>query len=81
MSSSGSVPLRDVAYRQLRAACSTCSLQELCLPLGLTPQEMGKLEGLITQGRNFRKGDHLYRAGEGIWPWGRTQRQTKGNAP
>lgn len=23
----------------------------------------------------------LYRAGEGIWPWGRTQRQTKGNAP
>lgn len=64
MSSSASVPLRDVAYRQLRAACSTCSLQELCLPVGLSTQEMNKLEGLITQGRNFRKGDHLYRAGQ-----------------
>jgi len=48
---------------RLRAACSTCSLRELCLPAGLDPREMERVDRLVTQRRRVRKGDHLYRAG------------------
>lgn len=64
MASIAPIPIKDVGLRQLRAACSTCSLQELCLPIGLSTSEMSRLESLITQGRHFKKGDHLYRAGQ-----------------
>lgn len=50
--------------RQLRQNCSTCSLRELCLPIGLSVEEMRELDALITQGRPVKRGDGLYRAGE-----------------
>ncbi len=50
--------------RQLRQNCSTCSLRELCLPIGLSAEEMRELDALITQGRPVKRGDGLYRAGE-----------------
>lgn len=48
---------------QLRVACSSCGLRELCLPAGLDPREMKKLDGLISHRRKLRRGEHLYRAG------------------
>jgi len=52
-----------VDFGRLRAACSTCSLRELCLPAGLDPREMESMDQLITHRRRIRKGEHLYRAG------------------
>ena len=48
---------------QLRVACSSCSLRELCLPAGFKAQEMEKIDGLVNQRRRVLKGEHLYRAG------------------
>jgi CRP/FNR family transcriptional regulator len=57
-SSSGGV---DIA--RLRAACTACSLRELCLPAGLEEPEMEKIDRLVSQRRRIRRGEHLYRAG------------------
>ncbi|HUF79822.1 MAG TPA: fumarate/nitrate reduction transcriptional regulator Fnr [Burkholderiales bacterium] len=48
---------------RLRAACASCSLRELCLPAGLEPQELEKLDRLVSQRRRLRKGENLYSAG------------------
>lgn len=58
------IQVRDVSIRQLRQTCSTCSLRELCLPVGLNPEEMRELDALISQGRPIKRGEGLYRAGE-----------------
>lgn len=47
----------------LKSACSTCSLQELCLPIGLTKAEVAYLDDVVHRKRPIRRGDHLYRAG------------------
>jgi len=52
-----------VDLSQLRVACSSCSLRELCLPAGLDAQEMEKVDRLVNHRRKLRRGEHLYRAG------------------
>lgn len=46
------------------AHCDTCSLHPLCLPLGLSENDLGKLEKIIRRGRPIQKGEHLFRQGE-----------------
>lgn len=48
---------------QLRVACSSCSLRELCLPAGLDAREMERVDRLVNQRRKLRRGEHLYHAG------------------
>ncbi|MGH8386294.1 MAG: fumarate/nitrate reduction transcriptional regulator Fnr [Pseudomonas sp.] len=48
----------------LKAACSNCSVLELCLPIGLTDLEIERLDTLIVQRLKVRKGAALYRAGD-----------------
>ncbi|MBB5190444.1 CRP/FNR family transcriptional regulator [Silvimonas terrae] len=58
------IQLRETGLKQLRHACSNCSLRELCLPVGLSPDEMRQVDQLVTQGRPIKRGEALYRAGE-----------------
>jgi CRP/FNR family transcriptional regulator len=48
----------------LRSACSKCNLRELCLPSGLSSDELEQLDSLIRVRRFYRKGEHAYRAGD-----------------
>ncbi len=50
--------------RQAQAACSQCSLQELCLPKGLTSEELELFEQAVNPKKPLKKSDYLYRAGE-----------------
>ncbi|MEK8032836.1 fumarate/nitrate reduction transcriptional regulator Fnr [Ideonella sp. DXS29W] len=52
---------RNCAFK---VACSSCNLRELCLPLGLTTQELERLDKLVATRRSVRRGDALFRAGE-----------------
>ena len=52
-----------ITVKQLRSACSACSLHELCLPAGLYPQELNRLEEIVKRKRPLKRGDYLYRAG------------------
>jgi len=48
----------------LKAACSQCNLRELCLPYGLSEQEVDLLDGAVGARRRIKRQQHLYRAGE-----------------
>lgn len=48
----------------LKAACSQCNLRELCLPYGLSEEEVAQLDTLVGARRKLKRGQHLYRAGD-----------------
>ncbi len=47
-----------------KSACSSCNLAELCLPIGLSAEEMQRLDELSMQKRSFLRSDYLYRSGD-----------------
>src|SRR5664279_5414474 len=57
-------PARVVSIGALRVHCQTCSIRELCLPVGMTGNEMEHLDNLIAHRIRVRKGETLYRAGQ-----------------
>ena len=48
----------------IKTLCSTCSLRELCLPVGLRPDEFEQLDTVIKQSHRLKKGEFLFRSGE-----------------
>lgn len=58
--------LKNITISSLKTACSSCSLRELCLPIGLSQTEIQALDELIYRRRVCRRGEHLYRAGAGF---------------
>ena len=55
---------RPLQVHYLRAACSNCSVVELCLPIGLSGAEVERLDTLIVQRFKVKKGAALYRTGD-----------------
>lgn len=64
MTMTSHIPVRDLSLKHLRQSCVNCSLRELCLPIGLSTDEMRELDTLITQAKPIKRGEALYRAGE-----------------
>ncbi|MBK9445660.1 MAG: fumarate/nitrate reduction transcriptional regulator Fnr [Betaproteobacteria bacterium] len=56
--------VQPITLSLVKTACSNCNLQELCLPLGLSHEEVEKLDELVSTRRRLKRGEHLYRAGE-----------------
>ena len=54
---SGSGPAPEVA-------CSSCSLRDLCLPVGFNAADLARLDTLVTTRRVMRRGEALFRRGE-----------------
>jgi CRP/FNR family transcriptional regulator len=52
-----------INVKQLRTACSSCSLHELCLPAGLGQDELERLDKIINLKRPLKRGEYLYRSG------------------
>ena len=44
-------------------ACSTCNLNEICMPIGFSPFDMEKLDALVTK-RRVKQGGTLFNAGD-----------------
>ena len=53
-----------ICAHTLKVSCSSCSLRELCLPIGLNREEMSQLDAVIRQSRRLKRGEYLFRAGE-----------------
>lgn len=53
-----------VSIQHLKTVCSSCSLRELCLPMGLAQDEIEQLDHLVYTRRKVKRGDSLYRAGD-----------------
>ena len=48
----------------LKVACSACNLRELCLPVGLSDEELSSIDDIIGTRRTVRRGESLFHAGE-----------------
>ena len=53
-----------INLQQLKSACSACSLHELCLPMGLSPEELERLDRLVATRRKVKRGESLYRTAD-----------------
>jgi CRP/FNR family transcriptional regulator len=56
--------LDDAVAAPLQAHCSTCHLKDLCLPCGMTGEDMSRLDGLLFGRRRVKMGQPLYREGD-----------------
>ncbi|MES2025216.1 MAG: fumarate/nitrate reduction transcriptional regulator Fnr [Pseudomonadota bacterium] len=61
-----SSPTVDTALNvnALRASCSTCSMHQLCLPMGLGENDMERLDQIIGRRRKVSRDEYLYRMGD-----------------
>lgn len=50
--------------QSIKVACSSCNLRELCLPVGLSEEEMVKLDNVISTRRRVKRGSALFNAGD-----------------
>ena len=58
--------MNRIATTESANKCSTCVLGQFCLPVGLNSEEIGKIDSLVTERVRLKKGDVLYRQGEGF---------------
>lgn len=53
-----------VTLGALKAACSSCTLHDLCLPRGLSDADVAELERIVNRGRPHSRGKALFHANE-----------------
>jgi CRP/FNR family transcriptional regulator len=63
-SSAADAPHPVVNLAALKTACSSCNLRELCMPVGLSPQQLESLDELVYARKTVRRGESLFRAGD-----------------
>jgi len=51
-------------HRKFEVTCSSCNLREMCLPQGLSEEDMRRIERLVYARRRVRRGETLFRAGD-----------------
>jgi CRP/FNR family transcriptional regulator len=59
-------PVDDVNMHPhaIKVACSNCNLRELCMPLGLSPVELDRIDEVVASRRKVKRGATLFRNGE-----------------
>ncbi|MES9965215.1 MAG: fumarate/nitrate reduction transcriptional regulator Fnr [Candidatus Sedimenticola sp. 20ELBAFRAG] len=53
-----------ISFENIKVACKNCSLVTLCLPMGLEPDDVEKLDEIVKRNRPLHRGDHLFREGD-----------------
>jgi CRP/FNR family transcriptional regulator, anaerobic regulatory protein len=50
-----------ISLENIRVACRNCSLSSLCLPMGLAPDDVERLDEIVKRTRPLHRGDFLFR--------------------
>jgi CRP/FNR family transcriptional regulator len=53
-----------VRLEPFKVACSSCNLRELCLPVGISNEQMTRLDDIVATRRTVGRGEALFRAGD-----------------
>jgi CRP/FNR family transcriptional regulator len=48
----------------IKVACSNCNLRELCMPIGLSTEELDRIDLIVAARRKIKRGTTLFRNGE-----------------
>jgi CRP/FNR family transcriptional regulator len=59
-----SAPPRALDTHAINVACSNCNLRELCMPVGLSPEELKRIDEVVATRRKVKRGGTLFRNGE-----------------
>lgn len=57
-------PNHQLSNEGFKVACSNCNLRELCLPIGLSVDELSKLDNLVATRRRVKSGGLLFSSGD-----------------
>ena len=57
-------PIVPVNSKTIKVACSGCNLRELCMPLGLSHDELDRIDDLVANRRKVKRGTPLFRNGD-----------------
>jgi CRP/FNR family transcriptional regulator, anaerobic regulatory protein len=57
-------PIVPVTGKTIKVACSGCNLRELCMPLGLSSDELDRIDDLVANRRKVKRGAPLFRNGD-----------------
>ena len=55
-----------ISFDKIKVACKNCSLSTLCLPMGLTPEDVERLDAIVKRNRPLQRGDHVFRTDDGF---------------
>ncbi len=53
-----------ISFDTIRVACKNCTLAALCLPRGLTPEDVEQLDGIVKRSKPLHRGDSLFCQGD-----------------
>ena len=53
-----------IRIEPFKVACSSCNLREICLPLGISSQQLERLDEMVSNRRGVARGEALFRAGD-----------------
>ena len=60
----GSVKIARMNKESVKVACSNCNLRELCMPVGLSDEELTRVDELVATRRSIKRGASLFHNGE-----------------
>ena len=58
------VKIHPMNPQTIKVACSNCNLRELCMPMGLSMEEIDRLDNVVASRRKIKRGTSLFRNGE-----------------
>lgn len=53
-----------IDFTKIKVSCENCNLHELCLPRGLSNDDLNRLDQIVTRTQPLHKGDILFRSGD-----------------
>lgn len=53
-----------IQLEPFKVACSSCNLRELCLPVGMSNDQLEQLDTMVATRRSVPRGDSLFRCGD-----------------
>ncbi|MBY0453582.1 MAG: fumarate/nitrate reduction transcriptional regulator Fnr [Burkholderiaceae bacterium] len=53
-----------MSLQTIKVACNNCNLRELCMPLGLSDEQLKRIDDIIAIRRKIKRGSTLFRNGE-----------------
>jgi CRP/FNR family transcriptional regulator, anaerobic regulatory protein len=54
----------QINFDQLKVSCASCTLRELCIPQGMSDDELKVIDTVIERKKPVHKNDYLFRAGD-----------------
>ena len=55
---------KNLTLEELKISCRDCKLTDLCIPHGLSDEELGKLDAIVLRKHPYQPGEHLFRPGD-----------------